>query len=61
MEETEMDIIFGMIELGCLLGIGVYFGLYGTEALIDILSKGINLIIKKTLETKKSDDDWEDD
>lgn len=56
-----MDIIFGIIGIGCLLGIGLYIGLCGTEALIDMLSKGIKMLIKKTLETRKSDDDWEDE
>lgn len=48
-----MDIIFGVIEIGCLLGIGLYIGLEGTEVLIDMISKGVKLIIRKTLETRK--------
>ncbi len=56
-----MDIIFGVIGLGCLLGIGLYVGLEGIEVLIDMISKGIKLIIRKTLETKKFDDEWSDD
>ncbi len=60
-EETKMDIIFGVIGIGCLSGIGLYIGLEGTEILIDLISKGIRLILKKTLETKKSDDEWGDE
>lgn len=56
-----MDIILGAIGIGCLLGIGLYIGLEGTEVLIDMISKGIKLIIRKTLETKKFDDEWSDE
>lgn len=57
-EETEMDIIFGMIELGCLLGIGLYIGFEGMNALIEISAEAINFILRKTMETRKSDDEW---
>ncbi len=56
-----MDIILGVIGLGCLLGIGLYIGLEGTEVLVGMISDGIKLIIRKTLETKKFDGEWGDD
>lgn len=56
-----MDIILGVIWLGCLLGIGLYIGLEGTDVLVGMISDGIKLIIRKTLETKKFDDEWSDE
>lgn len=53
-----MDIIFGVIGIGCLVGIGLYIGFEGMNALIEISAMAISFIIKKTLETKKSDDEW---
>lgn len=55
-----MDIIFGMIELGCLLEIGLYIGFEGMNALIENSSGAINFILRKTMETRKSDDEWGD-
>lgn len=59
--KVKMDIILGVIGLGCLLGIGLYIGLEGTEVLVGMISDGIKLIIRKTLETKKFDGEWGDD
>lgn len=53
-----MDIIFGVIEIGCLLGIGLYIGFEGMNVLIEISAGAINFILRKTMETRKSDDEW---
>lgn len=56
-----MDIIIEVIELGSLLGIGFYIGFEGIHSLLKLLALGIKLIINKTLETQKCDDEWSDE
>ncbi len=56
-----MNMILELIKYGCFTGIGLFIGFEGMVAFVNLLCRGIEWLIKTTLETKRPDNDWSDD